>query len=51
MRPFFISIHFGWVPAEQINPFSMPAPKAGVSSPHTTSEAPGVGSQNRPGMI
>jgi hypothetical protein len=21
MRPFFISIHFGWAPAEQINPF------------------------------
>lgn len=45
MRPFFISIHFGWAPAEQINPFSIPAPKAGVSSPHTTSEAPGVGSE------
>jgi hypothetical protein len=51
MRPFFISIYFGWVPAEQINPFSMTAPKAGVFSPNTTSEAPGVGSQNRPGMI
>jgi hypothetical protein len=51
MRPFFISIHFGWAPVEQINPFSMTAPKAGVSSLNTTSEAPGVGSHNRPGMI
>jgi hypothetical protein len=42
---------FWRVPAEQINPFSMTAPKAGVSSLNTTSEAPGVGSHNRPGMI